>query len=229
MPLHRPRLDFPTVNRRLKGDLLVSRPHEQPVPDDGTRDLTPGRVKTVSFPRPADPLSAKREEPPAMAEAPVAPAMFDPQPEDAAAPSAPGPERKLADAVPVGKSEAEVVTAALTPATATRVAAAVPAVPDSNEDSEASVVVAALTPKNFMPAAPVSTPQKAGDRIRSQAGAKSGTVTYALASVPQPARALPAANSELLDPIDDSNPAVRLARLYFGNNPVGDNVGAIEP
>ena len=31
------------------------------------------------------------------------------------------------------------------------------------------------------------------------------------------------------DPIDDSNAAVRLTRLYFGNNPVGDNVGPIEP
>jgi len=47
------RLDFPTVNRRLKGDLLIVRPRpEIPPPADGTRDLTPGRVKTVSFPRP---------------------------------------------------------------------------------------------------------------------------------------------------------------------------------
>ena len=29
----------------------------------------------------------------------------------------------------------------------------------------------------------------------------------------------------LLDPIDDANPAVRLGRLYFGNNPVGEAVG----
>ena len=51
----RPRLDFPAVNRRLKGDLLVTRPREEELPpDEGTRDLTPGRVKTVSFPRPAD-------------------------------------------------------------------------------------------------------------------------------------------------------------------------------
>ena len=43
--------DFPVVNRRLKGDLLVARPQPKPEPG-GTRDLTPGRVKTVSFPRP---------------------------------------------------------------------------------------------------------------------------------------------------------------------------------
>ena len=45
------RADFPVVNRRLKGDFLVARPRPEPAPG-GTRDLTPGRVKTVSFPRP---------------------------------------------------------------------------------------------------------------------------------------------------------------------------------
>ncbi len=53
-PAQRPPLGFPAVNRRLKGDLLVSRPREDEWPAGGTRDLTPGRVKTVSFPRPAD-------------------------------------------------------------------------------------------------------------------------------------------------------------------------------
>ena len=53
--LNRPRLDFPAINRRLKGDLLVTRPREDETPPAGTRDLTPGRVKTVTFPRPADP------------------------------------------------------------------------------------------------------------------------------------------------------------------------------
>jgi spore germination cell wall hydrolase CwlJ-like protein len=59
---------FPAVNRRLKGDLLVSRRPAPPVEPAPTRDLTPGRVKTVSFPRPPqnphlieDP--APREEP----------------------------------------------------------------------------------------------------------------------------------------------------------------------
>ena len=54
-PLNRPRLDFPAVNRRLKGDLLVTRPREDETPPaEGTRDLMPGRVKTVSFPNPAN-------------------------------------------------------------------------------------------------------------------------------------------------------------------------------
>jgi spore germination cell wall hydrolase CwlJ-like protein len=54
-PLVRPQVDFPSVNRRLKGNLLVTRPREDETPPaDGTRDLTPGRVKTVSFPKPAD-------------------------------------------------------------------------------------------------------------------------------------------------------------------------------
>src|SRR6185295_20317355 len=38
---------------RLKGDSLV--PHRPVEPEVGpSRDLTPGRIKTVSFPRPAD-------------------------------------------------------------------------------------------------------------------------------------------------------------------------------
>ena len=63
VPLPRPRPpDYPTVNRRLKGDLLVSR--ARPEPDPGpSRDLTPGRVKTVSFPRPEDPLPSAPDRP----------------------------------------------------------------------------------------------------------------------------------------------------------------------
>ena len=54
---------FPTVNRTLKGDLLVTRPEPEPeVPPAGTRDLVPGRVKTVSFPRPpGEPEPAKEQ------------------------------------------------------------------------------------------------------------------------------------------------------------------------
>jgi len=52
MQTHRPRLDFPVVNRRLKGDLLVARPHDEEVPANGSRDLTPGKVKTVLFTKP---------------------------------------------------------------------------------------------------------------------------------------------------------------------------------
>jgi spore germination cell wall hydrolase CwlJ-like protein len=69
----RPRVAFPSVNRRLKGDLLVSRPHDnEPPPAAGTRDLTPGRVKTVSFPKPTDtnPAGAKPVEAPVAAETP---------------------------------------------------------------------------------------------------------------------------------------------------------------
>ena len=45
--------EFPVVNRRLKGDRLVagSQPQQTPQPEN-TRDLTPGRIKTVSFTRP---------------------------------------------------------------------------------------------------------------------------------------------------------------------------------
>jgi spore germination cell wall hydrolase CwlJ-like protein len=53
-------LEFPVVNRTLKGDLLVPRPQPQPQPG-GTRDLTPGRVKTVSFPRPPQDTSKVEE------------------------------------------------------------------------------------------------------------------------------------------------------------------------
>ena len=64
MPEARPSVEFPTVNRRLKGDMLVARPRREP-PVPGTRDLTPGRVKTVSFPRPAD--DPRADEPAAVA------------------------------------------------------------------------------------------------------------------------------------------------------------------
>ena len=63
MQVHRPRLDFPAVNRRLKGDLLVSPPRDEELPpDEGTRDLTPGKVKTVSFTRPAEIAALKSDE-----------------------------------------------------------------------------------------------------------------------------------------------------------------------
>ena len=62
----RPLLEFPAVNRRLKGDLLVNRPRDDEAPPaDGTRDLTPGRIKTVSFPRPSD---VHPEAPPAISQ-----------------------------------------------------------------------------------------------------------------------------------------------------------------
>jgi spore germination cell wall hydrolase CwlJ-like protein len=80
--LNRPRLDFPAVNRRLKGDLLVTRPREDETPPAGTRDLTPGRVKTVTFPRPSDANSrdANSSEVP-IAEQPASYAVASLQPE----------------------------------------------------------------------------------------------------------------------------------------------------
>jgi spore germination cell wall hydrolase CwlJ-like protein len=46
-------VQYPSVNRALKGDRLVPRVEPQPALETApTRDLTPGRVKTVSFPRP---------------------------------------------------------------------------------------------------------------------------------------------------------------------------------
>jgi spore germination cell wall hydrolase CwlJ-like protein len=122
-------VDFPAVNRRLKGDLLVSPPRDNEPDEEPSRDLTPARVKTVSFPRPADAATANLAS--IAPQAPVESATFD--------------------------LEAEIVTAALSPANA----------------------------------APEGAP--------------------------------------LLDPVDHTNPAVRLGRLYFGNNPVGEAVGPIQP
>jgi hypothetical protein len=150
MPQRRLPLDFPSVNRRLKGDLLVSRPREEETPDGGSRDLTPGRVKTVSFTRPEDPLP---ETPPVALEA-------------------------------------------------------VPALPEAVAKTEADVVTAALPPEAVMPEAETPAP------------------TYELAWAPSS----PEAKRETtpFDPIDDSNAAVRIGRLYFGNKPVGKG-GTIEP
>jgi spore germination cell wall hydrolase CwlJ-like protein len=84
-PLNRPRLDFPAVNRRLKGDLLVTRPREDETPPAGTRDLTPGRVKTVTFPRPAEENSSEANSSEApIAEQPASYAVASLQPESPA-------------------------------------------------------------------------------------------------------------------------------------------------
>jgi spore germination cell wall hydrolase CwlJ-like protein len=53
--------------------------------------------------------------------------------------------------------------------------------------------------------------------------------SFALAAVSSEPRDLPARVAPLQEAIDESNAAVRLGRLYFGNNPVGDEVGAIQP
>lgn len=134
LPETRPSVEFPTVNRALKGDMLVARPRQEP-PVPGTRDLTPGRVKTVSFPKPAD----------------------DPRVDE------PAPSLPMIAPVPDAESEPEV--------------------------SE--------TPKS-----------------------------YSLASLP-PASA--PTDEPAADPLDDADPAIRAAHLYFGNNPVGKHIGPLEP
>jgi spore germination cell wall hydrolase CwlJ-like protein len=121
-PLHRPRLDFPSVNRRLKGDLLVARPHEEALPPaDGTRDLTPGRVKTVSFPRP----------PEASASAPsdATAAIPAPKPEETTAPAKVGDE--------TADKPASYALASLAPAEAQPPASASPLLDTIDEPSSA--------------------------------------------------------------------------------------------
>src|SRR6185312_819982 len=107
----RPRVAFPTVNRRLKGDLLVSRPHDGEVPAEGTRDLTPGRVKTVSFPKPGTAPSATALET-KPAEKPVAPEAA----EKPVAPEASIATEKAADAGPAEKLAGSYEVASLQPA-----------------------------------------------------------------------------------------------------------------
>ena len=136
---HRTRLEFPSVNRTLKGDLLVSRPHEEPMPGEGSRDITPGLVKTSSFLKPAD-----------------APAGL--------------------------KAEADVVMAALS----------------LNRDPE-----------------------------NSQSETKPSP--YVHASLAAQHRAQPEEKTPLVENIDDTKQAARFGWLYFGNNPLGEAVGPIQP
>jgi hypothetical protein len=203
LPLHHPRFDFPSVNRRLKGDLLVARPRDEPPPAGGTRDLTPGRVKTVSFPRP-DAGADSGQPPVAMKPAEVA---------------VPGPafDSAVTEGAPIGTMPAGPGAANLT-------------AEDKTAD-EAHTIVAALTPKMDAQTASAPPAPRSGPRIATGPGPKSESkrATYTLASVPQPPRSLPASTAELLDPIDDTSQAVRLTRLYFGNNPIGDEVGTIQP
>ena len=182
MQLYRPRLDFPAVNRTLKGDLLIARRREAPEPAR-KRELVPGKVKTVSFPRPAD-----------------MPAAELPQ---AAAPAAPEP-----------KAEAKVEPSA--------------------EPGALTASDLALQP-DAAPAPKVETrietkaETKTKTETRPEAKAEMKPASFALASAASEPRDLPARAAPLQDAIDESNAAVRLGRLYFGNNPVGDEVGAIQP
>jgi spore germination cell wall hydrolase CwlJ-like protein len=182
----RPRLDFPLINRRLKGDLLVTRPREEPLPDEGTRDMTPGRVKTVSFPKPAEASPPDTR--------PVPGAFASPEPKPAPKPAA------VIDAVP------PPAPLALAPA-------------ETAPDFEAEVVTAALSPK-------AKPAPKVAAQPAPKPGDKAAPARYQLAALPPPSAR---EESPLFDPVDDTNPAVRLGRLYFGNNPVGEAVGPIQP
>ncbi len=130
---------FPEVNRRLKGDLLVARPPAAPVRSQ-PRDLKPGRVKSVSFPRPGD--------------------------------ASPAP---------------------------------------------AAVAVPVLSPDE-----PLSG-ENALSEIDLDAAMASETV-----EVMTPTDDVAALNPDV-DAIDDPDPLVRTARLYFGSSPIGDAVGPMEP
>jgi spore germination cell wall hydrolase CwlJ-like protein len=197
LTLHQPRLDFPVVNRRLKGDLLVSRPHEEETPDGGTHDLTPGRVKTVSFTRPSEPPHPAASEQ-GMAGAETAGAKID---------------RVTVEPESQSKSADIAVPAAI--------ASAEPAVADPVRQAPSAAAV--LSPTPVTPAGP------------DQRQEAPRPTTYTLASLPpepvaQPSQPGPAFSvAARLDPLDDTNSAVRLGRLYFGNNPVSDNVGTIQP
>ena len=70
-------------------------------------------------------------------------------------------------------------------------------------------------PQNFVPAVKLETKVETKPAI------------FALASAPSEARELSNVSPRQTT-LDDTNPAERLGRLYFGNNPVGDAVGPIQ-
>ena len=125
----------PPAQRRSPGVA----PAPTDMPPGGTRDLTPGRVKTVSFPRPGDV--------PAASEAPAGRARSGPRAEVDVA---------TAPALDV-KSETDMVVAAL-PRAAEPLPIEEPAAVEPDEDPEADIVTAALTPKHEIAimAAPVT-------------------------------------------------------------------------
>ncbi|MBX9824421.1 MAG: cell wall hydrolase [Xanthobacteraceae bacterium] len=201
MQLYRLRLDFPSVNRALKGDLLVSRRREQPQQPAPKRDLVPGKVKTVSFPRPADIPAA--EPPEAVVPVPAAPeARIEPRIETKTEPrietkTEPRIETKVeTNAAP--KSE----PGALTPSDL------------------------ALRP-DAAPAPKDETKIETRPEVKPDTKAEVKPATFALAAVTSEPRDLPVRVAPLA--IDESNAAVRLGRLYFGNNPAGDEIGPIQP
>ena len=275
-PIVRSPVEFPAVNRRLKGDLLATRPQPEPPSDGGgTRDLIPGRVKTVSFPRPSDLLPAPS---PSAAVTPSRPeavehAVTSPEsPEqkqsavaepiiDKADRNEPALENKPASPSPeIAAKPADTVTVAALPAEPAAYAApdtVVAAVPDNAAALVENKVAALPTNQAEVPApagAVASAPDKAvapvADDVAAIPNDKAATPDQPdkarplstppapdIAALPNSAAAPPSppapiaktAEEPLADPIDDANTAVRLTRLYFGNHPVGKNIGPIEP
>jgi hypothetical protein len=213
MPLYRPRLDFPSVNRRLKGDLLVSRPREETPPDEGTRDLSPGRVKTVTFPKPGESQAATQQNSAEREIVSVAPTNAPPLAESAT--EIPGID---ADAV----REVQALVGTGEP-NATQVPAA-PAAPRviANADPAAALPQTAAKPE------PRLKP-KSEDRFDTKA-AEAESKPFTLAALPSEPIQLPRPGTPV-DPLDDvnANSAMRMSRLYFGNNPVGESIGGMKP
>jgi len=207
-PVTRQALDFPTVNRRLKGDLQIERPRP-PVPDDSgsSREPAIGRVKTVSFPRPVDPLPAS---PPAekaerRSAIPDKPAVEEP------ALAKPSPSTDQRSAIPpVG------VQASRGSGTAEQASARGAAQPQKFGDAvEAAIQPDAAAPiGSYQLAAVTSQPSLPSDP--TLAPAKPWYANSAGAEIPP-------------DALDGSDVAMRIARLYFGSNPVGEDVGPIQP
>jgi spore germination cell wall hydrolase CwlJ-like protein len=187
LSLYRPRLDFPAVNRRLKGDLLVTRPrYDGPLPAESTHDLTPGRVKTVLFTRP-------------VVAPPEVPAVLPTAHADPAADSA------------ASQRKTDVVSASLSPSLTPA-----PKPSAAPEPGELTAADLALKPD---PPAPASAAELGGS-------AKAAPHSYELAAL---APAQRVEQAPLAETLDDTNPAVRLGRLYFGNSATGEGIGAIQP
>ncbi len=181
---------FPVVNRRLKSDRLTTAP--QPLqteePPGSTRDLTPGRVKTVSFPRPASSQAIEQS--------------FAPMQEDRDPGLVPSPH----GALPPGELQVAEHARPAVDVTADSVLQSEPVAAETDSEADGSDVTA---PQSFalasLPPVQVDVPPKQAERFEP------------------PAEAVEAA-----DPIDNLDPLVRVARLYFGGLPVGKNIGPIE-
>jgi spore germination cell wall hydrolase CwlJ-like protein len=205
-------VSYPVVNRRMKGDrLALPRPPEPPA--GPTRDRTPGRVKTVSIPRPdvgpemempagADTLSYSREVLPAPEDTviPDAVAIDTPKPQADAAPAAAGDKPD-----PGAIAEPDTVEA---PAIASAVSdsAEAPGAEVGTEAASQTYSLASLPPE---PARLSGPARLAADPSEDEEGPLATQV-------------------DVPDPIDELDPVARATRLYFGGAPVGKNVGGLQ-